>query len=315
MTSLKLSIIIVSFNTCELLRKCLTSAYEAAQGIPTEIIVVDNASKDGSPEMLEKEFPQVVLVRSATNLGFGAGNNAGFKIAKGKYLLLLNSDAFMHEGALPLALKRLQANPTIGLVGARLVGQNGAWQPSARQSPSLLNAFLELSGLADRYPHSRFFGRYNRTYASAEESCEVDWVPGAFMLIPHAVIDKVGGFDERFFFYSEEVDLCRRIQKAGYQIWYWADVVVTHLEGGSSKGKNPKMELWYNRSMFIYYRKHHGWLGAFSLYTFLTGWHRFRILKNRQDSSKQKESQDNIARLNQAWKETEGGKVSPPKPW
>ena len=318
----EISIIIVSFNTCKLLRECLSSLLQVTLGVSHEIIVIDNASVDQSAEMVAKEFPSVRLINSSINLGFGAANNAACKIARGNFILLLNSDAFLYPDALQTALKQLQKNQNIGLGGARLVGKDGSWQPSARLFPSLLNSFLEISGLADKYPKSPFFGRYNRTWAPPSESAEVDWVPGAFVLIPRPIWEKVEGFDERFFFYCEEVDLCKRVKAAGHSICYWGDVFVTHLGGESTKNintatlsKNRQLELWRMRSTFLYYRKHHGWLGAYSIKAFEEWWHRLRQWKNYKNPFKNEESRTLIKFLKQAWQETAGGKISPTRPW
>lgn len=319
----EVSIILVSFNTRELLKKCLKNIYEKSEGIAREVIVVDNASLDFSSEMVIAEFPNVRLIRSPINLGFAAANNTAFKVAKGTYFVLLNTDAFLHEGALQKALDYIKKNPRIGLGGARLVNSDGSWQPSARLFPSLLNEFLQLSGLADKYPHSSFFGRYNRTWASVGEMCLTDWVPGAFSIIPKKILEEVGYFDERFFLYYEEVDLCKRIKAAGYQVVYWPDVVVTHLGGESSKTiqnqtfskKEAQLILWRMRSQLLYFRKHHGWWGAYSISSLEKMWHHMRKWKNWNNPIKAKESEAVIQWIAQAWKETAGGNTSPSVPW
>lgn len=186
-----------------------------------------------------------------------------------------------------------------------------------------MNEFLQLSGLANKYPRSKFFGRFNRTWASSDEACETDWVPGAFAIIPRPVLEKVGFFDERFFLYYEEVDLCRRIKSAGYKIWYWPDVVVTHLGGESSKtvnnhvfsNKSAQLELWRMRSELLYFRKHHGWWGALRMQSLEVWWHWLRALNNYNNPIKAQESRTIMNLMSNAWKETQGGKVCPPKPW
>ncbi|MBL8149219.1 MAG: glycosyltransferase family 2 protein, partial [Blastocatellia bacterium] len=180
---LDLSVVIVSFNTRDLLRECLNSFFQEVGSISHEVIVVDNASKDGSADMVESEFPSVKLVRSSVNLGFAAANNRAFPLASGKYILLLNSDAFLRPGALQKALQYMEQEPNIGLGGARLVGSDDSWQPSARMFPSLLNELLMLTGLAAKYSKSKFFGRADRTWADQNQRAEVDWVPGAFAII------------------------------------------------------------------------------------------------------------------------------------
>lgn len=315
------SIVIVSFNTRDLLRECLTSLRRESEGISTEVFVVDNVSRDGSADMVEHEFPDVRLIRSEVNLGFAAANNRAFPLATGRYVVLLNSDAFLHPNALQRAIAYMDAEPKIGLGGARLVGRDGSWQPSARLFPSLLNDFLALSGLAARFPKSRFFGRFDRTWADQNVAADVDWVPGAFSIIRGSVLEQIGYFDEDFFLYYEEVDLCRRIKAAGYVIRYWPDVTVIHLGGESSKTvkslqlskSGSQLALWRMRSEFLYYRKHHGTL-AWWIKEIESLWHRLRMRKNRS-SEKAEESQTLVRLLDQAWRETSGGAVSPGRPW
>jgi GT2 family glycosyltransferase len=322
-----ISVVVVSFNTCDLLRDCLTSLYTALQGISNEVFVVDNVSRDGSADMVEREFPSVHLTRSDVNLGFAAGNNRAFPLATGRYVVLLNSDAFVKENALRRSIDYMDADPEIGLGGARLLGADGSWQASARMFPSPLNDFLSLSGLAAKFPKSKFFGRQDNTWADQNQAADTDWVPGAYSIIRRTTLEQVGYFDEQFFLYYEEVDLCRRIKQAGYRIRYWPDVVVVHLGGESSKTvkslrmsrSGAQLELWRMRSALLYYRKHHGSL-AWLCKEMEVVWHRVRTWKNRMSREtahreKAEESQLIVSLLDQAWRETAGGAVSPSRPW
>jgi GT2 family glycosyltransferase len=322
-----LSVVIVSWNTREVLRRCLAVLGEERRQLALEVLVVDNGSRDGSAEMVASDFPYVRLIGVGRNLGFAAANNLVFELARGKYTVLLNSDAFLRPGSLERAFEHMETEPGTGLAGARLIGQDGSWQPSARQFPSLLNDFLSLSGLAHRFRGSRFWGRADRTWADPMQAAHVDWVPGAFSIIRTSVLERVGGFDESFFLYYEEVDLCRRIKGAGYAVRYWPDVVVVHLGGESSKSmqhavrskSGSQLTLWRLRSGFLYYRKHHG-SGAWKVRALETGWHAIRFLRNRisrrpDRRQKAKESLTMIAMVGQAWKDTRGGRYSPPKPW
>ncbi len=322
------SIVIVSFNTRDLLRECLQSLDNEAGGIPREVFVVDNISRDGSADMVEQEFPDVKLIRSTVNLGFAAANNKAFPFCTGKYVVLLNSDAFLKPQALQRAIAYMDADPRIGLGGARLVGRDDSWQPSARMFPSVLNDFLMLSGLSGKYPRSRFFGRYDRTWADQNAPADVDWVPGAFSVIRRDVLESVGYFDENFFLYYEEVDLCLRIRQAGYIVRYWPDVVVIHLGGESSKTvsnvafskSGSQLALWRMRAGFLYHRKHHGSSGAWRIYQLELQWHKLRWMKNAKSSdpaakAKAEESARLMELLARAWQETKGGLVSPPRPW
>ena len=324
----QVSIVIVSFNTRDLLRECLQSVEDSAVDVCHEIIVVDNASNDGSADMIELEFSRVRLLRSEVNLGFAAANNRGFAIARGGYIALLNSDAFLAPGALALSVTHMEDDSTAGVGGARLVGRDDSWQPAARMFPSLLNDLLMMSGLAAHYPRSHVLGRADRTWADPGEAAPVDWVPGAFSIIRKEALDRVGYFDERFFLYYEEVDLCRRIKDAGYQIWYWPDIKIVHLGGESSKripglkvsASGTQLTLWRMQSELLYYRKHHGASGAWSAMLLESWWNRLRVIRNAwsvDNGHREKcvAAHEAIATMKRAWRETRCGSISPPRPW
>jgi GT2 family glycosyltransferase len=325
------SIVIISFNTRDLLRECIQTVDRNSGDVAYETIVVDNASLDGSADMVMEEFPAVRLVRSPVNLGFGAANNRGFALARGRYVVLLNSDAFLHPHSLERAVQHMDANPQVGLSGGRLVEPDGSWQPSVRMFPSPLNEILTLTGFAAKYGNSRFFGRMDRTWADPLEPGPADWVPGAFTVVRREVLEQLEYFDERFFFYFEEIDLCRRVKAAGFSIWYWPDVVVTHLGGKSAQAakglanltissSGGQLNLWRMRSQLLYYRKHHGAVGAWTTMMIETWWNRLRSLRNSASDvlarrNKARESQMTIATMKLAWHDTRGGRISPPRPW
>lgn len=329
------SAIVVSFNTRDLLRDCIQSVLAECERLPggmtAEVLVVDNASNDGSPEMIEREFSgfrsPVKLIRSQVNLGFAAANNLAIEAARGRYLVLLNSDAFLHPGALGLAIQHMDSNATVGVGGARLVGPQGQWQPSARAFPNLWRTFVVYSGLASRYPKSRIFGASDRTWASPDVEAEVDWVPGAFSIVRREALVKAGLFDSRFFLYSEEVDLCRRIKASGFRVLYWPDVVVTHIGGESSRklttlkfsSTESQVVLWRMRSTLLYFRKHHG-LHVWGIRWLEDAMHVLRWMRNRysKDPARRLRAEEALLLLSlmrQAWKDTKGGRVSPPCPW
>lgn len=317
------SVIVVSYNTREILRRCLARLAEELATVDGEAIVVDNASADGSADMVADEFPAVQLVRSTVNLGFAAGNNRGFALARGRYVVLLNPDAFLGSGALARALAHMERSPHVGIAGGRLQDPAGRLQPSGRLFPSLLNELMVISGLAARYPRSRLFGRFDRTWADPDQAAQVDWVPGAFTIIRGRALGETGGFDERFFLYYEEVDLCRRMVQAGYEVWYWPDVVVTHIGGASSKTvkahefscAGSQLTLWRLRSALLYYRKHHGRTAAWGLAALESLWHRLRIAANAFNPLKHESSRRRIGLVRQAWTDTAGGVLCPPRPW
>lgn len=329
-SSLDISIIIVSYNTRDILRDCLTSVMAAVAGLPTEVIVIENASRDGSADMVADEFPAVRLYRSTVNLGFAAANNVGFRMmADNRYVVLLNPDAVIEADALRNAVTRMDRQNRVGMAGGLLIDRDGRHQPSARKFPSLLNEVLVISGLADKYPKSRLFGRFDRTWADPLQSASVDWVPGAFSIIRRPALDAIGGFDERFFLYYEEVDLCRRFKAAGWEIGYWPDIVVRHLGGESSKTvenvefsqSGSQLVLWRMRSALLYYRKHHGYTGAWLLAKLESTWQDLRRLKaawpnvSGAGNAKSAEAGRMATLMRRAWHETAGGTVSPPRPW
>jgi hypothetical protein len=327
--------IVISFNTRDLLRECLLSFIAECARLPegrtAEILVVDNASNDGSAEMVEREFAQatvpVRLIRSEENLGFGRANNLALAQAQGRYPVLLNSDAFLHPESLARALEHMDASPSTALGGARLVGQDGGWQPSSRRFHSIWRDALVWTGLSARFPRSRVFGALDRTWADQNAAASVDWVPGAFMIMRREVLEKVGFFDPRFFLYYEETDLCRRVKAAGYEVSYWPDIVVTHMIGESGRKLRSlhaskaatRVALWRMRSTLMYYRKHHGWQAWLALWL-EKGLYRVRWMRNRNSRNPSRRERAEEAQLlgglmQQAWHETQGGRVSPPQPW
>jgi GT2 family glycosyltransferase len=323
---LDVSVVLVSFNTRDMLRECLHTVF-AQTGVTLEVYAVDNASADGSVEMMRKEFPQVNIIPSAINLGFGAANNVALRRVKGRYTVLLNTDAFLRPGDLALAVRKMDATPKAGLAGARLTGKDGSWQPSARMFPSVLNDMLLLSGLAAKFKDSRFFGRADRTWADQGVEASVDWVPGAFVIVRREVLETVGHFDERFFLYYEEVDLCRRIKNAGWEIWYWPELVVVHIGGESSRqvkrlsmsSRGSQLTLWRMRSALLYYRKHHDGKVWFAMEAERL-WHRIRLFRNRfrRDADSVAKCEESLAIVllyKQAWADTDGGRTSPTRPW
>ncbi len=322
-----ISIVVVSFNTREVLRECLFSVYREIGSLHAQVIVVDNASTDGSPEMIALEFPEVELIRSAVNLGFGPANNLGIKSARGRYVVFLNSDAFLTDGSLHRSVSHMENNPRVGLGGCRFIGRDGAWQPSARKFPAVLSDLIVLSGLAARFPRSRLFGRADRTWANVMEAAEVDWVPGAYSIVRMEVLATAGLFDPRFFLYYEEVDLCMRIKQKGYSIWYWPDIIVVHIGGESSRRirslemsqTGGQLILWRMRSMLLYYRKHHGPVARIAMLTEIV-WYWIRSQRRRlsKDPSRRNTARtyrSMISIMNQAWRDTRGGRISPAQPW
>lgn len=253
---MRFSIIIVSWNVCDLLRQCLRSLPEGA-----EVIVVDSASGDGTPEMVARDFPDVRLFASRENLGFSKGNNVGLAAATGEYLFILNPDTVVEPGALDRLGQYLDAHPRVAVVGPQLVFADGQLQSSRRRFPTPWSAIFESTWLQDYAPP----GMFDRLYARdlpADRAVEVDWVVGAAMLLRREACRQVGGFDEGFFMYSEEVDLCKRLKDAGWGIANDPGARVIHHEGRSSAQVPAATHIRFNTSKIRYLHKHHGRLAA-----------------------------------------------------
>src|SRR5205807_3608843 len=211
------SIIVLNYNTCEHLRACLeallsdSSSALAGGPLSVEVLVVDNASSDGSAEMVAAEFPWVRLIRSPRNGGFAFGNNQALTSCAGRDVLLLNPDTLMPRGGIAAMIDRLHAHPEAGVIGPKLLKPDGSMHLACRRSfPTPAVAFYRISGLSRLFPSSPRFGRYNLTYVDPDEAIEVDSVCGACLLVRRAVIERVGLLDERFFMYGEDVDWCLR---------------------------------------------------------------------------------------------------------
>jgi O-antigen biosynthesis protein len=210
-----LSIIIVNYNVKVFLQNLLDSINKASANLQTEIIIVDNASDDGSVEFLREKYPSVKLIINKTNLGFGKANNLALREAKGKFILLLNPDTIVAEDTFIKMIEFFNQTPEAGLAGCKILNPDGTLQlPCRRSFPGPWTSFTKVTGLSSLFPKSRIFARYNLTYLDENETYEVDAISGSFMMMKKEVYDKVGGFDEQFFMYGEDLDLCYRIQKA-----------------------------------------------------------------------------------------------------
>jgi len=264
-----LSIVIVNWNVRELLRRCLASIFVA--DLPRmEVIVVDNASSDGSSEMLRAEFPQVMLLANAHNRGFPAGNNQAFAVARGRYVMTLNPDTELIGQALTGMLAYLDAHPQVGALGPQLLNPDGSIQSSRRRFPTLSTALFESTWLQGLAPHG-VLQRYYMEDIAPNVMQEVDWLVGACILVRREVLQTVGGFDEAFFMYSEELDWCKRIQSAGWKIVYLPEAKVIHHTGRSSEQAVAARHIHFQTSKVRYFRKHHGRWAAGVLRLLLLG--------------------------------------------
>lgn len=254
---IKLSIIIVNFNVKAFLQNCLLSVRKALEKIPSEIIVVDNASDDGSVEIIKKNFPDVKIIELSENLGFSKANNIGLKIAKGEYICLLNPDTIVEEDTLNTMIRFMESHPEAGMAGCKILNPDGTFQLACRRSfPTPWVAFTKIFGLSALFPKSKLFARYNLTYLDENQTYEVDAISGSFMFLRKDVYEKVGGLDESFFMYGEDLDWCFRIKKAGFKIYYVHSTKIIHFKGESTKRSNiDEVKHFYN-AMRLFVRKH-----------------------------------------------------------
>jgi len=256
-----ISVIIVSWNARDYLRDCLVSVRDTGGSLVHEIIVVDNDSRDGSPEMVAAEFPEVTLIRAGENLGFARGNNLGLKRASGSSLALINSDVVVHPECLQHLAGFLESHPEVGLVGAKVIGGDGHLQRTCRLLPGVWNIACQALGLdrlLARWP--LFSGREMRHW-DQNETTEVQVLSGCFWLARKEAVAKVGSLDERFFFYAEDVDWCKRFRDAGWKIFFLPRAVATHFGGGSSANAPLAYCIQMLRANLDYWKKHHGLAG------------------------------------------------------
>ncbi len=277
----ELSLVIVNWNTCSMLRTCLASLVAAYERWPKfEVIIVDNGSSDDSVAMTRAEFPQFTLIENKKNLGFGGGNNAGLAVAKGKILGTINSDTEIVGDALPCICDYFAANKDVGVVGPKLLNTDGTVQLSCRRFPGFMTAFFNRYSLLTKlFPNNAWSREYLMTNCGHSMTMDVDWVSGAALFVRREVYDKVGGFDEDYFMYSEDVDWCYRIHRAGWHAAYLPDAVIIH-HIGCSTGRAPFRMIWQrHRSMWIFYRKHYSFdIVLLDIATWLGIWTRFCVL-------------------------------------
>ncbi|NOY05979.1 MAG: glycosyltransferase [Chlorobi bacterium] len=251
-----ISIIIVNYNVRLLLENLLHSLYASLGDIPAEIFLVDNASVDGSVEMVRREFPSVILVESGENIGFARANNLALRRCRGKYILLINPDTFVQEDTIPSMIRFFEENPMVGMAGCKIINPDGTLEPACRRSfPTPWVAFSKLSGLSNLFPRSRLFARYNLTYLNEDESYEVDAISGSFMMLRREVYDAVGGLDETYFMYGEDLDWCFRVREAGWKVFYSHKTKIIHFGGESTKRSSIDSTALFYEAMRLFVKK------------------------------------------------------------
>lgn len=261
--SIDLSVILVNYNTGYLLKECFDSLYASLRTIESQIIIVDNASTDDSKSRLEGMSAAVTIEYNTKNIGFGRANNQVLPLVKGRYLLLLNTDAFVAPDTLTKTVAWMDAHPDCGVLGVRLSDRDGHLQPSCRYFPTPLSIFSVRTGLQRLFPWVKQVDDLAWDHASVRQC---DWVPGCYYLIRREVLERVGLFDERYFMYYEEVDHCRRVQAAGWKVVYYPFTSVIHLAGESAKSagalsKGKQISGFQVESELLYIRKHYGRAG------------------------------------------------------
>lgn len=262
-----LGIVIVNWNTRDYLDRCLATVF-ASQGVTMRVLVVDNASTDGSASMVREKYPQAELIASDDNLGYPRGNNIGLQqlgyrgasdvdVDAPRYALLLNPDTELPPDALAQMVAFMDSRPDLGVAGPKLVLPDGSLDKACRRGfPTPMVSIYHFSGLAKLFPKSERFGRYNMTWVDPDQEIEVDSVVGAYMQVRREAIEQAGLLDETFFMYAEDLDWAFRIKAQGWRVWYYPRVVVKHVKRAASRqSRRAQFEFW--RAMLIFYRKHY----------------------------------------------------------
>lgn len=259
------SVVVVNYNTHDLLPSFFEHLNKATKNLRVQVIVIDNASSDNSNGYLRKYSSNFDLVFNKSNVGFGRANNQSLPISLGRYMLLLNTDAFVEPCSIEKTVEYLDDNPSYAVLGVRLIGRDGTLQPSCRYFPTPWNEFLVKTGLTRFFPSTRVVDDMNWDHSTTREC---DWVPGCYYLLRKTVIDQVGLFDPRFFLYYEEVDHCQTIKSMGWKVIFYPDTTVMHIGGESAKSESTLTEGGRQisslqiESELLYFRKHHGLVGV-----------------------------------------------------
>ena len=252
-----LTVIILNWNTRDDLRVSLGSIFEQEFRHSIEVIVADNASEDGSREMVRLEFPKARLVEHEGNIGFCAGNNRAIPQDPGRYVLFLNADTRVTPCALDTLIDFADSAPDAGIIGPKLLNQDGSLQYSCRRFPNMGAGFFRNTPLGRLFPKNRYTQDYLMSDWDHASMRDVDWVSGAALMIRRETLAKVGGFDEGFYMYCEDVDLCYRAQKAGWRVVYFPDSVIYHIIGRSSDQVPTRATFYFHTSMYRFYKKHY----------------------------------------------------------
>lgn len=256
--SVDVSILIVNYNTCRLTLDCLRSVMDSDTNYSYEIILIDNHSSDGSIESIRSEFPKVTLIANEENTGFARANNQGIAVASGRYVLLLNSDTVVRKDTLETMVSFMDGRPDLGASGCKIILPDGSLDKACKRGfPTPAASFYYAFGFSKLFPDRARFNGYQLGYLDPDQDYPVDCLVGAFMLLRRETIDEVGGLDEEFFMYGEDLDWCFRIKEAGWGIYYYPQTSIVHLKGGSARRRPFKIVYEFHRAMILFHRKHY----------------------------------------------------------
>ncbi len=271
------SVIIVSWNARNYLRDCLNSIHQTGASCVQEVIVVDNASNDGSPEMVEKEFPEVTLIQTGANLGFARANNLAMMRAKGPFFALVNSDVIVHPNCLQALAGLLGNHENVALVGPRITGGDGNLQRTIRKLPTAWNTLCRVLATDRILPNNPLFSGFEKTEQDHNVFGEVEVLSGCFLMARKKAVEEVGGMDEQFFFYGEDVDWCKRFKDAGWKLMFLPEATAIHFGGGSSANAPLRYSIEILRATLKYWRKHYGIFGQTICYLLIFAHHGLRL--------------------------------------
>ncbi|MFA9478201.1 glycosyltransferase family 2 protein [Phycisphaerales bacterium AB-hyl4] len=272
-----LSIIIISYNTRELLDACLASVYDRLGGLDAEVIVVDNASADGSADMVRERYPQARLIENQANTGFAAANNQAIEIAVGRHVLLLNSDTYVLGDVLAASVRYMDEHEQVGAMGCRVLNTDRTLQLTCSQTPGLVNLVLLTSGLW-RLNRPRWLGRYQMKHWDRTDERDVDVISGCYLMVRRTVIEQVGPLDDAFFFFGEETDWCTRIRQAGWALRFAPVGEIVHYGSASAASLGHERDLLLTNGLVRYHVKHSGYVMAFAVWGLLLGFNLSRCM-------------------------------------
>lgn len=272
---LDLSIVVISWNTRQMTHDCIRSVFDNLGDCRAEIILVDNASSDGSADMVAADFPDVILIRNDDNRGFAAANNQGFEVASGRHILLLNSDTLVHGDVLAQSVAYLDRHQNVGAMGCRVLNTDGSVQLTCGQFPTLFNLLLQTSGL-NKLPWPQFFGRQQMSHWARDTERPVQTISGCYLMLRREVLQHVGPLDEDFFFFGEETDWCRRMHNAGWQLMFAPVGEITHHGSVSARKHNHKRDVMLTSAIVRLHRKHGGPLAAAAAWAIIFGFNASR---------------------------------------